>query len=116
MRLMRCSVPGLVDSIPLDDLDGSIRSLGCLETLQASMVMFGSSASDQFQNGGIAFQSLFSLFQPLDSIRPLWSNLCSAFLPEAGAAGRALAIAPSALGLDCRETLRGMSCSFDLRL
>jgi hypothetical protein len=29
---MLCSVSGLVDSIPLDDLDGSIRSLGCLET------------------------------------------------------------------------------------
>jgi hypothetical protein len=34
-------------------------------------VMFGSSASDQFQNGGVAIQSLSSLFQPLDSIRPL---------------------------------------------
>jgi hypothetical protein len=55
MRLMHCSVSGLVDSIPLDDLDGSIRSLGCVETLQASIVMFGSSASDQFQNVGMRF-------------------------------------------------------------
>ena len=79
---MLCSVSGLVDSIPLDDLDGSIRSLGYLETLQAWMVMFGSSASDQFQNGGIAFQSLSSVFQPLDSIRPLWSDLCSTFFQK----------------------------------
>ena len=116
MRLMRCSVSGLVDSIPLDDLDSSIRNLGCLETLQASMMMYGSSASDQFQNGGIALKSLSSIIRPLDSIRPLWSDLCSTLLLEAGAAGRTLVIAPSALGLDCREMLRGMTNSFDPRL
>jgi hypothetical protein len=82
MRLMRCSVSGLVDWIPLNDLDGSIRSLGCLEILQTSMVMFGSSASDQFENGGIAFKSLSALFQPLDSIRSLWSDLCSTFFQK----------------------------------
>jgi hypothetical protein len=79
---MRCSVSRLLDSIPLDDLDGSIRSIGYLETLQAWMVMFCSSASDQFQNGGIAFQSLLSVLQPLDWIRPLWSDLCSNFFQK----------------------------------
>jgi hypothetical protein len=90
MHLEHGSVFRLADPVPLDNLDGFIQSLGCPKILQDSIAVFGSGISYQFQNGGIASESLFSsrLGRYVCSSR----ILAGAFFQNAGGTDRALAI------------------------
>jgi hypothetical protein len=92
---MRCSVSRLADPVPLDNLDGFIQSLGCPKILQDSIAVFGSCISYQFQNGGIAPESLFSSY--LGRYACSGRILAEPFFQNAGGTDRALAITLSAV-------------------
>jgi hypothetical protein len=92
---MRCSVSRLADTLPLDNLDGFIQSLKCPRILQDPIAIFGSCISYQFQNGGIASESLFP--SCLGRYACSGRILAELFFQNAGGTDRALAITLSAV-------------------
>jgi hypothetical protein len=93
MHLERCSVSRLEYPIPLDCLDCCIQSLRCPELLQNPIAVYRISISYQLQNGGIASESLSIGLLARHAYSSI--ELTAPLFQDAGATGRALAIALS---------------------